>query len=303
MGGQAFSGPRLHGFHLEPEKLVIVGGDGPNDVPGRDSDGNVHHLYDERVKLPLSEEFILNVMTLGVKKNVLITKIDGKGYVIDGRQRVRAARAANKRLIQVGEPPIRVPVVQQGGEEQLHMLIGISTNEFNHADTLLVKARKAQRLKDRGLTAEEIAMAFGVTPKSITVWSQMLSLSESVKQAVEAGKVSASAAAQLHTLPPTEQKTQLDILMEASKETGKPPTAKDTAKAAKRAKGQDPSIAPPKKVLRYIVEKRQVHEDVLSEDFVAGVAFAIGLRDAKSISGLSDVVKTAKAAPAKKKGA
>lgn len=302
MGGQAFKAPRLNGFKLDPNEMVIVGGDGPNDVDRKDEEGELHHLYDERVEMPLREEFILNIMTLGVKKNVIIEKIGTLAYVVDGRQRVRAAREANKRLATLGEPLHRVPVVLQTGEESLIMTIGISTNEFNHDDPPLTKARKAQRLRDRGLTEDEIALAFGVTTKAVGNWEKMLGLSAPVKKAVEKGKVSASAAAQLHDLPAPEQKAQLDKLIADAKANGKAPTIKSAKTAAKQAKGQNTNAAPSKKVLRYIVEKKKEHEAALSDEFIAGVAFAIGLRDPKSINGLTAVMKAAKAAPAKKKG-
>ena len=299
MGGQAFQAPRLNGFRLDPDEIVIVGGDGPNDV-GKSEGGDSHHLYDERVELPLREEFIVNVMTLGVKKNVIVEKIGERAYVVDGRQRVRAAREANKRLAKLGEPLLRVPVVLQTGEEALVMTIGISTNEFNHDDSPLIKARKAQRLRDRGLSDEEIAMAFGVSTKAISNWEKMLSLAPPVKKAVEKGVVSASAAAQLHDLPAAEQKVQLDKLMEEAKATGKAPTIKNTKAAKKSAKGQDVNAAPSKKILRAIVESSE-HKATLSEDFLAGVAFAIGLRDPKSVNGLSGVLKVIQEAKVAKK--
>ena len=300
MGGQAFKAPRLNGFRLDPDEMVIVGGDGPNDVDKADEDGELHHLYDERVEMPLREEFILNIMTLGIKKNVIIEKIGEFAYVVDGRQRVRAAREANKRLAKLGEPLHRVPCVLQTGEDTLIMTIGISTNEFNHDDPPLTKARKAQRLRDRGLSDDEIALAFGVSTKAISNWEKMLSLSAPVKKAVEKGIVSASAAAQLHDLPAPAQKEQLDKLIETAKATGKAPTIKQAKTAKKGAKGQTSNVAPSKKILRAIVETPE-HKETLSEDFLAGVAFAIGLLDAKSVNGLSGVVKAVQDAKAAKK--
>lgn len=298
MGGQAFKAPRINGFLLEPEELVIVGGDGPNDVDDKTEDGETHFLADERVKYPLSEEFIANVMALGVKKNVIVTKIEERGYVIDGRQRVRAAREANKRLAALGEPPMRVPVTQQKGEEPLIMMVGVSTNEFNHGDSQMVKARKAQRLRDRGLTDEEIATAFGVTTKAVGNWEKLLGLSAPVKKAVQTGSISASAAAQLHDLPADAQKEQLGKLVETAQTTGKVPTIKDAKKASRKAQGKTSGVAPSKKVLRALVERSKEHE-ALSDDFVAGVAYAIGLRDAKTVNGLTAAVKSIQEAKAK----
>jgi len=291
MGGQAFNGPRLNGFWMDPDELVIVG----IDVPKEDEDGKVHFLYDERVNLPISEEFVLNIMSIGVKKNIIVTKIDERGYVVDGRQRVRAAREANKRLKAQGEPPNRVPVVQQKGEEPLIMLVGVSTNEFNVADSQLTKARKVQRLRDRGLTDEEIATGFGVTVKSIQNWDKLLHLSEDAKEAVESGQVSASAAAQLHDLPPAQQKRTIKKLVKGSKS----PTINEVKAAVQRSRGEKPSTVPSKKILRYIVEKPDAH--TLSADFVAGVAYALGVQEPGSVEGLPEAIKAARSAPAKKR--
>lgn len=286
MGGQAFSGPRVNGFLLEPESLVIVG----IDIPRYDAQGNEHPRYDERVECPLREEFVLNVMALGVKKNILVTKVDGRAFVVDGRQRVRAAREANKRLVARGELPMRVPVVQQKGEESLLAAIAVATNEFNLEDTPLVKARKAQRLRDLGRTDAEIAIAFGVTPKTIQNWAKMDGLSLPVKQAVEAGKLDASAAVHLHDLPVVQQRAQLDELIEQA--GNKRPTIQLTKAATNARRGRPAGVAPSRRVLRYIVERRETH--ALSADFVAGVAFAIGLQDAGAVSGLAAVLEAAK---------
>ncbi|WYX51237.1 hypothetical protein WJ977_00655 [Achromobacter xylosoxidans] len=70
-----------------------------------------HSLYDERIQLPLDEAITLNIMALGVREPILVWKDPetGKVLVVDGRQRVRHAIEANRRLAERGEPPILVP--------------------------------------------------------------------------------------------------------------------------------------------------------------------------------------------------
>lgn len=296
MGGQAFEGPRLNGFWMYPEDLVIVG----IDVPKENPDGTIHHLYDERINLPLSEEFILNVMALGVKENILVEKIDDKAHVFAGIQRTRAAREGNIRLAAQGEARMRVPVTVQKGDESLIMSIACSTNEFRTNDTPLVKAAKAQRLRDRGKTDEEIALSFGVSTKAIQNWGKLLELDPTVKKAIEKGDISASAGAQLHDLPKAEQKEQAKVLVEKKVATGKTATITETKASKNKSQGKAPGVAPSKRVLRFIVERKEEH--ALSPDFIAGVAFAIGLIDAKAVSGLAGALKAAASAPAKRKG-
>ena len=65
-----------------------------------------HSLYDERIHLPLDEAITLNIMALGVREPILVWKDPetGKVLVVDGRQRVRHAIEANRRLTARGEP-------------------------------------------------------------------------------------------------------------------------------------------------------------------------------------------------------
>jgi ParB family chromosome partitioning protein len=294
MGGQAFEAPRFNGFMLDPDEIKIVG----IDLPMENADGTQHFLYDPRVKLPLPESFVLNVMALGVKKPIIITKEGEDAIVVDGRQRVRAAREAKKRLTAMGESEIfRVPVLLQKGEEELLLKISISTNEFTVEDTQLVKARKAQKMLDRGITEVEVAAAFGVTTKSIQNWLKILGLSAPVRKAVEAELITPSAAAELASLPPDEQKVKLEELVGGETR----PTIKETRQSVRKSSGGKTSTVPGKKVVTFIIEKGY-EEYHVAEDFVLGLKFAQGnLENLEAIDGLTEAVKAAHSAPAKKR--
>jgi len=277
-GKQAFEGGTFKGFWLEPTELVIVG------IDTNGASQEEHFLYDPRVALPIAEEFVLNVMTFGVKKPVLVTKIAGdeRPFVVDGRQRVRVARIANERLKKMGEPEIRVPVVLQRGEEALLMKVGVITNEFNVQDSLILRARKAQRLLDRGQSLEELAVAFGTSAKAVQSWVLLLELSQAVIEAVETGQLSASAATHLKGLSAEEQGKCLTSLIKKS--NGKVPTAKITKMAVDGAKS-----APGRKLLKFVVLNGATAG--LDPVFVQGVAFAIGLlEDSAGVEGLSTVL-------------
>jgi ParB family chromosome partitioning protein len=92
---QAIAGRRLNAFAVDPDNLIIIGLD--------TDDGPEHPLYDERVKLPLDESTVLNIMAIGVKEPVLVRKTDGNPEVVDGRRRTMHAREANRRLRELGE--------------------------------------------------------------------------------------------------------------------------------------------------------------------------------------------------------
>src|SRR5512143_1919662 len=88
-------------YMFDPEDLVLV-------------TDEKSPLYDERVHLPVNEALVMNMLFApdGVPQGVLepITAVrnpeTGKVEVVVGRQRVKAAREANKRLKKRGEEPI-----------------------------------------------------------------------------------------------------------------------------------------------------------------------------------------------------
>lgn len=292
MGGQAFEGPRVNGFKLYPEDVVIIGLD--------TDDGPEHPHYDSRIHDPIEEEFILNAMSQGITDPIHIRKEDGLAVVTAGRRRTRALRLANERLVAAGEPRCRIKCLlpDKGATDNDLVLRNIATNNFRKNDSTLEKAGKAAHMIGaRQMTEEEVANAFGVTVKAIQNWLKIAELSKPAKSAVEQGYMSASAAAQLHDLPKAEQQKQVKELVAQAKASGKQPTIKKVKATAKQAKGQPTNQAPSKKVLRFIVEQKKT---ALSDDFIAGVAFAIGLRDAKSVNGLAAAVAAAAKKPKKK---
>ena len=297
MAGQAFEGPRLNGFKLKPDEFTIIGLD--------TDDGSEHPLYDERIREPVNEGLVLNIMSLGVKKPVIVTKEGGKALVVDGRQRIRAARVADKRLTGMGEPGVRVPVLledRRRTSDDMLMAISISTNEFHMRDSPVVRAAKARRLFDRGLEEAEIAVYFGVSQKAIQNWLKLEGLPKATKRAIEEGSINATQALALVGLSAKEQKTAVDELKSMG---GRGKGGKSTGADAKRTvaivQRRSTNTLPSKRVLRYIVERKKEHE--LSSDFVRGVAFAIGLEDPEAISGLVTVLRRAsEKAPAKKRG-
>jgi ParB-like chromosome segregation protein Spo0J len=227
----------------------------------------------------------------------------GKAVVVDGRQRTRAAIEADRRLREMGEPGLRVPVLvedrRKTSDEHL-MRIGISTNEFHMADNPVVKARKARRLLDRGLEESEIAICFGVSRKTVQNWLMIEGLPSSTRQSMEKGEISPTQGLELKDLTPDQQKTAIEELK--SKNGGKS-TARDAKEMVAKAKGVKADVVPSKRVLRYIVERKDHHPN-LSDEFIRGVAYAIGLMGAEEVEGLAEVINNARSkVPAKKRGA
>ncbi len=292
MGGQLLDGKRESLFRVDPATLTIIGVD--------TDDGPEHQLWDERVRLPLDKNMVANIMALGVREPVVVV-VQGKdksriAAVVDGRRRVLHAREANKRLVEKGEPPLQIPVIaEKGMSEQEQTLLSASLNEIRLDDGIMTKAAKAARMKARGSSAQEIALAFGVNNQTVDLWLNINGLTDVVKKAVADGRLKPTAAGQLASLTPEKQKETLaELLAEAA--NGEKPTV-DRVKGKVKSKkngGMTPVVdVPQRRVLRRVVENGA---EVLSEEFLMGVRFAIGDLNPKSVKGLTALMSAKNAA-------
>ena len=254
---------RANVFQFDPNDLIIIGLD--------TKDGPEHELWDERIKLPLEESMVQNIMALGVKETVTVRR-GPKGYeVVNGRRRVLHSREANKRLKKQGEPLVKVPALVETGDENHMEKLTISLNEIRKDDDTLTKAEKCIRLLQRnGRDYKEAALVFGVSVAAIKQWEKIAELTPKVKKAVAAGEISASAAAELHGLGKEGQVAQLEKLLSAAKATGKKKTT--TAKARKMA-GRRVSV--PKRVLLKLLNDDALAPG-LSNDMQLGIKLALG---------------------------
>lgn len=193
---------------FDPEELVLV-------------TDETHPLWDERMKLPLDEASVVNVMTIGILEPILVRKNghdeSGKPIVevVDGRQRVRWAREANKRLTKAGKEPLRVPAVRKRGEDGDLLGMMISTNEIRRADDSMTRARKVKRYLDMGRTEEDAANRFGKSIATIKNLLTLLDASPPVQKAIEDGKLSIQAGKRIAVLPKEEQGAALDEVLKA----------------------------------------------------------------------------------------
>lgn len=201
---KGLTGVKLSAYGVDPDDLIIVGGD----TPDRKSS-----IYDERVDLQVKESLVLNIMAYGVLVAVLVRKnAHDECEVVDGRQRVRAAREANRRFREAGRDDecIRVPIIVKKAESSQLAGMMVSANENRQDDTPLAKARKASRLLALGRTEDEIAVIFGVTPQTIGNWLKLLDLTPELLGQVEQGNVSAYQAMQVADAPANVQEKIAD---------------------------------------------------------------------------------------------
>ena len=247
---------RTDAFLIDPDELSLV-------------DDPAHPNYDRRIHLPLKEELVLNIMALGVIKPVVIgAEWKGHPAVVDGRQRVRHAREANRRLKARGEAVIRVACVRRRGTDAELAKVSVSANEFAQNDEPIAKAEKAARLLGLGATNDEVCLAFGWSIKTLKAHLALLEAAPAVQKAVAAGELAVSAVPKL----PTEHAAATKVLADLTKDGGKA----TVRKAARIARGKPAITAPTKDDVERLL-KTAKKLPATSQSFARGAAWARGL--------------------------
>lgn len=173
-----FDARRSDCLWLDPEELMII------------TDKN-HPLYDPRAMLPVDESLIANILfeMQGVLEPIIVAKDeDGHPIVVDGRQRTKALREANKRLKAQGASPLQMPFIYKRGNGTDLFAISISLNEQRIQDGPKEKAEKLKRLLNQGYNLKQAADVFGVSVGTIRNWESLLNTSETHEEKVIARK-------------------------------------------------------------------------------------------------------------------
>lgn len=177
-----------------------------------------HILYDPRVHLPLDESFVESV-SRGITTPIRVRRNGDKMQVVIGRQRVKAARIAKARGVEILVPAW----VVRGTDAELYDMI-VEENEQREDTPPTMRALQAQKLLNLGRSDEEVAKRFRVA--SIKNILALLDLHPDVQKAVDARTFSMTlAAVELSKLPREEQVEEMTKLVasgvkgEVAKET------------------------------------------------------------------------------------
>ncbi|MDH1522187.1 ParB/RepB/Spo0J family partition protein [Achromobacter mucicolens] len=159
-------------------------------------------------------------MALGVREPILVWKDPETGQVIvvDGRQRVRHAIEANRRLAERGEPTIFVPGVAQRGTLATMSDLMIAMNEARRDDPPLTKARKMAAFVGRGYSESRLAIIFACSPLTVRNTLALLNCTKAVQDAADSGQITLTHAKALAKLTPDEQRAKVTRLVEAGKD-------------------------------------------------------------------------------------
>lgn len=273
-------------FKMDPADIVIIGLD--------TRDGPEHPLYDDRIRLALDEGLVLNIMARGVLVPILGRKNGPRVEVVDGRQRVRCAREANKRLKKEGLKPVKIEVsLKRPKDEKAALGMLITTNENRINDDYVARARKAQRLLDLGADEDEVANDFGCNAQTIKNLLKILELSPKVQKAIQAREIGYIAAISLTDLPQKDQEETLAAMV-ASGNTGT-----DEAKRLRRSRQKQNGKADetprakkvPTKILRKVAEDEEF-TSTLSPDAKALLLWVLGDENAaRRVKGLTALLK------------
>ena len=242
MGKSAIEAKRGTIFHVEPETLTLI-------------TDKSHPLYDPRVDKPLLESFVINIKNRGVRLNVRARKLGDQIIVVDGRQRVRAAIEANKRLKADGLKPLLVPLVITTGDDKDLFNESVFLNEQRQDDDPFEKANKCKRMLDMGYSPDDAAESFGVNVLTIKNWMKVYELDNSVIAAIKSGKINMSSGIQLADLPVAEQRDALTKLIEAG------PTVAIAQKIARGKVVEEKQVRPGLAALRSVLESEGLPED------------------------------------------
>lgn len=267
----------------DPETIIIVG----LDTTEADKSSP---LYDERVNMELSEELIASIREHGVQQNVVALEKNGKLVCVDGRQRVRAARELNRRLVEEGatkDDLQKVPVTRYASNGTGLMGLGIALNEIRYDDSVPIKAQKLQRYLNLGRSMDDAAKAFGVKISTLQNWLSVLKLNEDLQQQVNDGTLSVNSAVDLSVMDESQQKEVAQEVKKA-KEAGKNPKA--VARAVSRQVATGAKKAPGRRLIKKLVKYDNVNKYV-SDEFVQGAAWASGQIETSAVENLDKLIK------------
>jgi ParB-like chromosome segregation protein Spo0J len=188
----------------------------------------------------------------------------GKVEISDGRQRTLAAREAKKRLKKQGLPPIRLPVHLKRANDSQLMAMMITANEHATEDSPMNRANKAQRYISLGHDEREVAIMFGTSESTVKNLLRLLDAPAAVRNAVDAGKITASDAYKLSREEPEEARKKLGKLLEQAPRTPGKKRSKNASKAREIVRGGaggGARVEKPNALDRSILRSEKIVED------------------------------------------
>jgi ParB-like chromosome segregation protein Spo0J len=249
-------------------------------IPGIDGEPEFPTLNQRwRSVEEIDETDVLDVMENGVIEPLIIRKRkDGRGEVIDGRQRGRWARIANERLVSEGAPPHRLRCILQDKSTTTEVVAQrkmMSANYHRVDPSVMQKSEDAwNRCALLGetdpqsvslATLKQVAVTMRCSPNAVRNYLKLQLLVPEVQAMAAKREITLNALVALAGMPEDEQETKAKTLRDAKQagatsaqiveaarsardqseaESGSGVTATDKVKVGKASAGK-PGKAPP----------------------------------------------------------
>lgn len=252
---------RADALTWNPYSLFIVGLD---KRPDGKIDGPEHPRWDARVNLPVDPDLVDSIARHGRNlQSVTIVEVDGVAEVEDGRQRVRAARAALDRLLAAGVED-RTIIVEtskplRGYSVEDQILVGHELNGLRQDDDMMTKAEKvahAMRFADSDGAEQakhRLAKANRLHPHQIDLALKVVERAHNdVKAALRTNRITLALAADLSAKPLADQPAALGEVA-ANVAPGK--------KATRASAERDGKVVPSKRTLARLLRSLEELDD------------------------------------------
>jgi ParB family chromosome partitioning protein len=156
------------------------------------------HRFDEEGLTELAD----SIRESGILQPVLVTREGERFRILAGERRVRAARLAGLATVPV--------VYREGLSDRDHLLLALVENVQRRDLTTLEEAEAYRNLRDEfGMTQDEVASRVGKDRATVANALRLLKLPAAVREALDAGSISAGHARALLPLPSAEEQEKL----------------------------------------------------------------------------------------------
>lgn len=223
-------------FKFRTDEFIIVGLD--------TKDGPEHYLFDATAKDPPTESLVESIIKYGVLIPVEFERDGDRVLVVDGRNRVKAARIALARMreaaVKEGADPKKVELLIRGipvkGTDVYLAGVMHASNAGRRIYGHREERQAVQHMLGHGADDLTICATLQITRAQLKERKAILGMAAPVLAAIDAGQVSPTAAA---TWAPLAKAEQVKALEETTKDGAKP-TVERAANKAREATGRAP---------------------------------------------------------------
>ena len=195
------------------------------------------------------EDLVSSIQRHGVMQPLVVTRrSDGRYELIAGERRLRASKIAGLETV-----PAIVRTASEQEKLELALIENVQREDLNPVE----EARAYIRLQDEfNLTQDDIARRVGKSRPQVANTIRLLQLPDSILQALNEGRISASNARTLLSLPTDEERMKLFQAMLEGHFTVRQTEARVPRQRSRGSQYVDPNIAATEKELRTIFGTR-----------------------------------------------